>query len=381
MTTEKLNISLLVGLKNNLEYTKQFYETTRALYPEVEICFVSYGSTDGTNEWLNKINDAYVKVYINNTSKTFAETFNTAAEIATKDYVAYLHNDIILTPNFCENLLKHHKNGSTVISYTTIEPPIFAGHNRPGKIIQDFGTELNNTNFKGITEFSLKQQQIDKDKTEPGITFFMCLSREVLINMGGLDPIFDPMFCEDDDLILRLKLKGMEMMTSLDSICYHYVSKTSRFSEEFKEQTRQIEYNSNRNFIRKWGFKHSRYNKVYEMAYKVKNCNLWLLENLEPWCTSIYVDIDSKSYIEKEQPKTNFPLNWKIYTISDKIAFSGILVDFDGSQLSQNSINILQNLPDIIYETNEIGKFQIDIFNIEINSLKSYENSMIDRNF
>jgi hypothetical protein len=209
----------------------------------------------------------------------------------------------------------------------------------------------------------------------------MCLSREVLINMGGLDPIFDPMFCEDDDLILRLKLKGMEMMTSLDSICYHYVSKTSRFSEEFKEQTRQIEYNSNRNFIRKWGFKHSRYNKVYEMAYKVKNCNLWLLENLEPWCTSIYVDIDSKSYIEKEQPKTNFPLNWKIYTISDKIAFSGILVDFDGSQLSQNSINILQNLPDIIYETNEIGKFQIDIFNIEINSLKSYENSMIDRNF
>jgi hypothetical protein len=64
MTTENLNLSLLVGLKNNLEYTEQFYETTRALYPSVEICFVSYGSTDGTNEWLNKINDAYVKVLL-----------------------------------------------------------------------------------------------------------------------------------------------------------------------------------------------------------------------------------------------------------------------------------------------------------------------------
>jgi hypothetical protein len=47
------NISLLVGLKNNLDYNKHFYKTTRELYPDVEICFVSYGSTDGTNEWLD----------------------------------------------------------------------------------------------------------------------------------------------------------------------------------------------------------------------------------------------------------------------------------------------------------------------------------------
>ena len=53
----KFNISLLVGLKNNLDYNKHFYSTTRELYPEVEICFVSYGSTDGTHEWLNSLND------------------------------------------------------------------------------------------------------------------------------------------------------------------------------------------------------------------------------------------------------------------------------------------------------------------------------------
>ena len=53
----KFNISLLVGLKNNLDYNKHFYLTTRELYPDVEICFVSYGSTDGTHEWLNSLND------------------------------------------------------------------------------------------------------------------------------------------------------------------------------------------------------------------------------------------------------------------------------------------------------------------------------------
>jgi hypothetical protein len=57
------NISLLVGLKNNLNYNKHFYSTTRELYPEVEICFVSYGSTDGTHEWLDSLQDNNVKYF------------------------------------------------------------------------------------------------------------------------------------------------------------------------------------------------------------------------------------------------------------------------------------------------------------------------------
>jgi GT2 family glycosyltransferase len=299
-------------------------------------------------------------------------------EMATKDYVAYLHNDIILTPNFCENLLKHC-NGSTVVSYTTIEPPIFAGHVRPGKIIRDFGTELSNTKFDEIQQFSLDQQKIDKDKTEPGITFFMCLSREVLTNLGGLDPTFNPMFCEDDDLILRLKLFGMKMLTSLDAICYHYVSKTSRFSEEFKERTRQIEHNSNRNFLRKWGFRHSRHNASYKIYYHVRNCSLWLLENLEPWCDNIYVDIDPSSYIEKEQPNTSFDLKRRIYNHGDRSDPNGIHVKFDASKLTQNSINILQSLPDIIFETNETGQFQIDIFDINISTIANYSNLLVKK--
>ena len=57
------------------------------------------------------------------------------------------------------------------------------------------------------------------------------------------------MFCEDDDLIKRFKLLGLELITSLDAICYHFVSKTSRFSDEYQNKTQQIEMNSNKNFI------------------------------------------------------------------------------------------------------------------------------------
>ena len=60
----KNNISLLVAIKNNLEYTQYFYKTTRQLYPEVEVCFSSHNSTDGTDEWLESIkNDPCTKIF------------------------------------------------------------------------------------------------------------------------------------------------------------------------------------------------------------------------------------------------------------------------------------------------------------------------------
>ena len=215
----KNNISLLVGLKNNLDYNKHFYTTTRALYPEVEICFVSYGSTDGTHQWLDSLQDINVKYFHSKENRTFSETFNKATELATEDYVAYLHNDIVLAPNFLQNIEKHLQV-DRVVSYTTIEPPIFAGHERPGKIIYDLGTSLETFQIDKLYNFVQSRQELDKDKTEQGITFFMCMSREVLLEIGGMDKLYNPMFCEDDDLISRLSLKGLELTTSLDAICY-----------------------------------------------------------------------------------------------------------------------------------------------------------------
>jgi GT2 family glycosyltransferase len=207
------NISLLVGLKNNLEYSKHFYKTTRTLYSDIEICFVSYGSTDGTNEWLDSLDDENVRLFYSIENKTFSDTFNMAAQLATKDYISFLHNDIVLAPGFIENIEKYISLDN-VVSYTTIEPPIFSGHERPGKIIYDLGTELETFDINKLNKF-VKEKQIEfKDKIESGITFFMCMPKDKYLKIGGLDNLFNPMFCEDDDLILRWSLLGMKMITS-----------------------------------------------------------------------------------------------------------------------------------------------------------------------
>jgi GT2 family glycosyltransferase len=376
------NISLLVGLKNNLDYNKHFYSTTRELYPEVEICFVSYGSTDGTHEWLNSLNDKNVNYFYSPENKTFSDTFNKATKLATKEYVAYLHNDIVLAPGFLENLEKH-VSPNNVVSYTTIEPPIFAGHERPGKLIYDLGTDLETFDKDKLYQFAKEKQSEYKDKIEQGITFFMCLRKEVLLQIGGMDNLFNPMFCEDDDLILRLKLYGLNQFTSLDAICYHFVSKTSRFSEEYVNKTREIELNSNANFIRKWGFRHSKYNKRYNIAYVVDKCNYDIIAALEPWCDRLYTDDEmgvlQAMYYENEHKNTSYDFKKRILTTkyNNPIGENDIIVEFDGTKLNNDSFNILTNLPDIITESGEVGTFELDIFKIIINQIESNTKSLI----
>ena len=365
----KNNISLLVGLRNNLDYNKHFYKTTRELYPDVEICFVSYGSTDGTHNWLDELNDSNVKYFYSNESKTFSDTFNKAAEIATKEYVAYLHNDIVLTPNFIENIEKYISD-KRIVSYTTIEPPIFAGHERPGKLIYDLGTDLQTFDKSNLYSFSSLKQSQYKDKTESGITFFMCIPKNILLQIGGMDNLYNPMFCEDDDLINRFKLLGFELITSLDAICYHFVSKTSRFSTEYQLKTNEIEFLSNRNYTRKWGLRGNI--SKYDIAIRIRNCNPHLLSILEPYFTTTSVDCDFINYIQSNQINTKFDLSKRVVGIGTELN-NDIVVEFDGNLVTNDNLNILVQMSSMIDELNgEVGEYEVDIYKIKIKAIENH---------
>jgi GT2 family glycosyltransferase len=376
-----MNISLLVGLKNNLDYNKHFYKTTRELYPDAELCFVSYGSTDGTHEWLETLSDNNVKYFYSDESKTFSDTFNKAAELATRDYVAYLHNDIVLAPGFIENLEKH-VSSENIVSYTTIEPPIFADHERPGKLIHDLGTSIEVFDKDALYEFVQIKQKQYADKTESGITFFMCMPRIKLLEIGGMDNLFNPMFCEDDDLIRRWKMLGMKCFTALDAICYHFVSKTSRFSEEYQNRTQQIELASNRNYVRKWGSRSEA--PKYNIAFIVKNCTSDVLELLEPWCNRIYIDDDmqviTSHYIDREQTNTKFDLTKRVLHIgyNDPHGENDIVVEIDKLQLTNQDFMYIQQLPAILQESGSEGEFKLGNLKLTVYSLETYEKNLIN---
>jgi len=80
-----------------------------------------------------------------------------------------------------------------------------------------------------------------------------------------------------------------------------------------------------------------------------------------------------------EQSNTSFDLSKRVLTIehNDPIAENNIVVEFDGTKLTNENFQLLQRLPEIIHDSGEIGQFELDIFKLTINSLETYEHTLI----
>jgi GT2 family glycosyltransferase len=325
-----------------------------------------------TNNLIRNIKDLYpnkdeVEIILEENDKvTLGINYNNAVVKAKGDKIILLHNDMVIKKGFIETMDKHIVK-DRITTYTRIEPPIY-NDIYPGKVIDDFGSDLDVFNESKFNNFNLEESLIDGGSQ----LFFGCMKEDYI----GIDGYTFKMFCEDDDLHLRYKLAGFEHKVSSAHV-YHFVSKTSRTTKDYQ----QIEFNSNRNFIRKWG---NRSPKVkYNVAYVVKNCNSQLLEVLEPWCDRIYIEDDmqvlTSHYIEQEQPNTSFDLSKRILCIghNDPIGENDIVVEFDATQLTQQSFQLLQQLPDIIKESGEIGEFELEIFKINIQNIWEYQNDLV----
>lgn len=345
-----LSLSLIVGLRNNVVYTKAFYNSVRSLYKSLEIVFVSYGSTDETHEWLEELSDDFVRYYVSNDSKTLSDTYNKGVLLATGNLVCYMHNDMILGEGFVEELTSAWRS-SSVCFYTVVEPPVFATDEHNWKLIQDFGDSIDSFRKSPFSEFV--KRRLEKDvssyKTDDPF-FFLCVERTQLLEIGGLDPIFDPMFCEDSDLLLRFKLMNMEMIQVPKAIAYHFVSKTSRFSEEFLERTKKIEENSVHNFYRKWGFGPSAtVCKRYDIGVIVKNAGKAEMITIEPYVTKVYVDADRSDYIQQEQSNTRFDLANRICNLSAKTTHDVLLI-LDAKKMTKIDKSNMRQLSKLIEE-------------------------------
>ena len=340
-------ISLIVATKsNNKEYTDALIQNIRELY-----------SDSSKVEVVVEVND----------NVTLGINYNNAVAKATGDKIILLHNDMLLSPGFIETMDKHIIKGR-ITTYTRVEPPIYPD-TYPGKVLVECGTDLETFDKEKFNSLQFEESLVDGGSQ----LFFGCYKEDYI----GIDGDTFKMFCEDDDLHLRYRLAGFEHKVS-SAYVYHFVSKTSRLGNY-----QEIEQASNKNFIRKWGFRHSKHNKRYNIAYVVDKCNSNIMAVLEPWCDRLYTDDEMgvlfAYYYEEEHKLTSYDLNKRILTTkyNHPIGENDIVVEFDGSKLTNESFKILQQLSDIITESGEVGTFELDIFKITINSLESFEKDLI----
>jgi hypothetical protein len=301
-------ISLIIPTAgNNQDYTEYTINSIRQYYPnenEVEIILQE---------------DSTITLGIN---------YNNAVAKAKGEKIILLHNDMVMSKGFIETMDKHIQKGR-ITTYTRIEPPIY-NDTYPGKVILDCGSDLKTFNKKKFEEHIPHESLIDGGSQ----LFFGCMKEDYI----GIDGYTFKMFCEDDDLHLRYKLAGFEHKVSSAHV-YHFVSKTSRT----KSDSREIENQSNINFIKKWGFRNSQYNKCYKKSYSLINPNPQLEAVLEPWFNN----------------------------------GRDIIVKINGNTFNEYDYQIIQQLNDIIADNGDIGEFKLNNLDIIINSLDTFEKDLI----
>ena len=381
------NISLVIPSYNNLRHLKNAYESVRKFYKKTELILIDDGSTDNTKTWLDELEDDFVIKYRSEERVGHTILYDKGIDMATNEIVGIMHADMILGPNYLENVLKHLERGKVVCA-TRIEPPLHPEGKE--KIIRNFGMDFDDLNIETFEEFVIKSQDDYKDQTTRGMFAPWVLYKEDFQDIGGHDHGFAPFPYEDSDIFQRWILAGYELIQSRDAFVYHLTCRGHRWTEQigkdddyFKQATKKAA----KHYIRKWGswVKNDEYQyptiiPKYDIGLVVKTCNSNLLELLEPWCSNIYIEDDMQvltvDYFEKEKNNTLYDLSERIKPY-DNEKNNEILVRVDAASFNQDDFKIIQQLPEIIKDNGQVGSFQLGNLFIDIIQMNEYQNTLI----
>lgn len=301
-------ISLIIPTnKTNSNYTKYLVNNIREIYPDENQVEVIVSEDDTVTMGIN---------------------YNNAVAKAKGEKIILLHNDMVIKPGFVEQMDKDITK-NRITAYTRIEPPIYPD-TFPGKMILDCGTDLDSFNYQKFLDFKIEDTTLLDGGAQ---MFFGCMKEDYL----GIDGVTFQLFCEDDDLHLRHNIAGYEQKVSSAHV-YHFVSKTSRIGKY-----QNIEAKSNINFVKKWGFRQSHFNVVYNKKLIVTNMNPDKEKTLQYWFNN----------------------------------GEDIIVEIDGEKFNNQDYQYMQQLNDIIKNTNQTGIFNIGNLKITVNSLEEQQNKLI----
>ena len=241
--------SIIIPSFNNLNYLKiciNSLKNNSNLKNDI-IVHINDGS-DGSLEFVkhNNINFTFTKKNVG-----LCTAVNTAAKLATTDYILYSHDDMYFCPRW-DLVLKDELNKvDTKLFYfsaSMIEKD--SGH-----IIFDCGS-----NYKDFDEEKLLENFKDlKCKDFQGSHWAPHLIHKELWNkIGGFSEEFNPGIGSDPDLNMKLWNEGVRIFKGLSQFkVYHFGSVSLRKKKNLKQNR------GSKTFLKKWGITTNFFKKYY----------------------------------------------------------------------------------------------------------------------
>jgi len=134
-----------------------------------------------------------------------------AMERSTAKYIVLLNSDTVVTPTWLERL----------VACAESDPDI--------AVVNPLTNESGNTSVRfapGLNLLTMAQRvaQISR-RRYPAVTtavgMCMLIRRSAIDLLGGLDPAFDPAYCEESDLCMRFTEAGLRVVVAEDAFVYH----------------------------------------------------------------------------------------------------------------------------------------------------------------
>lgn len=213
-------VSLIVTSHNQLHYSKIMYESLRRYthYP-YELIWVDSASTDGTREWLKKL-DNITPVLVGKMGVGEAMLNGFAKCDPESEYIGDFDNDLILTDGWLARLIIHMKENPEFGAIATKSSAAYRGIIRFTPDKKRFNESIQAFARK-IADQSTGLMRVD------WVNGSHTLYRRKAIEQVGL---WDPRLWrgEDKDISIRLNRKGWRTAYANNTWVYHFLGRTTK---------------------------------------------------------------------------------------------------------------------------------------------------------
>ena len=244
-----MKFSIIVPTLNNLDYLKILINSiNKNSVNQHEIIIHVNENLDGTKNFLeqNKILYTYSKTNIG-----LCSSVNSAAKLATTDYILYSHDDMYFLPKWDIILKKEIEKINSKYFYLS------------GTMIQKKGADLildAGIDFKSFDEQYLLEnyKNINMHDHQGSHWAPHLIHKDIWNLVGGFSEEFDPGDGSDSDLNMKLWNRGVRIFKGLNNFkVYHFGSISMRKKKDVKKN------NGTKTFLKKWGITPKFFFKFY----------------------------------------------------------------------------------------------------------------------
>lgn len=208
MSLPKISV-IIVNFNGKILLERCLESLFKVHYENFEVILVDNNSTDGTIEFVTKKYPSVIVIKLDS-NKGFAEPNNIGSKIAKGDYLLFLNNDTVVTPNFITELVNEiEKDKKIAICQSLLLKPD-GSIDSSGDFIDKLGVVYNSK-----TKTS-KKREISSARGAS-----MLIRKTIFEQLDGFDERFFVSF-EDVDLGWRAWILGYRVILIPKSIVYHY---------------------------------------------------------------------------------------------------------------------------------------------------------------